>query len=357
MFLQPRKLINIMRLSFIKNNIRIILICFYLLLVLFLFQTGLIDINIILEYLSNPFLLFFSVLCGFLLIITTVFRWQIICSKHHVQTKFLNLLEIVCISNILGQVLPGGQISGDFVRGALVGVSAKQHTNVLISAIYIDRYYTVVTLFWLATVLSFFFFSKIWISPLMSIMLQTIYSVTLILTMSFIFFQFRYRLPKRMIANIPWQNLKKILTIKFGKYIRPSIYIAINNSKFYYRSTISDNYSNFYLILLSIFGFIISSFILIILLSPREINIQIIMEVLFSAMTTWSVYLFSLTPGGIAVGELTFEHIYIGLDPLIKAGPIAANIWFVHRIIILLSNVILLLVARLPHISAAKTQL
>lgn len=343
--------------NFLKNNLRFILIIFYILLIFFLFQTELIDINIIIKYLINPFMLILSMLCGFLLVITTVFRWQIICSRHNVQTKFLSLLEIVCISNIAGQLLPGGQISGDFVRGALVGVSAKKDTNVLLSAIYIDRYYTVLTLFWLATALSFFFYSKIWVSPLTSILLQTIYMVTLILTASFILFQFSCCLPNKLTTNILWQNLKNKLTIKFVKFAKPDVFTAINNSKIYFLSTINHKIISIYLILLCIFGFFISSVVLIILFSPSEMNIQIMTEVFFSAITTWSVYLFSLTPGGIAVGELTFEHIYVALDPLIEAGPIAANIWFVHRVIMLFSNVLLLLGARLFNISAAKTQI
>ena len=133
---------------FSRKHLRLLLFSIYLLLIIVLLQTGLIDINIIIGYLKNPLFVFFSIILSFLVLIITVFRWQIICSRHNVQTKFLNFLEMVCISNIAGQLLPGGQISGDLVKGALAGISTKKDTNVVLSAIYIDRFYTVVTLFW-----------------------------------------------------------------------------------------------------------------------------------------------------------------------------------------------------------------
>ena len=341
---------------FSRKHLRLLLFSIYLLLIIVLLQTGLIDINIIIGYLKNPLFVFFSIILSFLVLIITVFRWQIICSRHNVQTKFLNFLEMVCISNIAGQLLPGGQISGDLVKGALAGISTKKDTNVVLSAIYIDRFYTVVTLFWLATVLSLFFYDKIWLSTVTALLLKSIYAVTLILTILFILFQLRGLSEKLNSFKLFTGYIKRKFPTTFSNSIKPNFYTALNNSKFYFLDNIRSKRSGFYLIILSIFCYIISALVLVILLSPNDVNFRVMMEVLFSAATTWSVYLVPITPGGIAIGELTFQHMYVCLNPLTSAGSIAANLFFVHRVIVLFSSTTLFLFAYASNRAASKPQ-
>ena len=123
----------------------------------------------------------------------------------------------------------------------------------------------------------------------------------------FILFQLKGFSKKLHSFNIITRYIKTRFPNTFSKFIKPNFYTALNNSKIYFLDNIRSKRIGFYLISLSTFCYIISSLVLVILLPPSEVNFRVMIEVLFSAATTWSVYLVPITPGGIAIGELTFQ--------------------------------------------------
>ena len=123
----------------------------------------------------------------FFTIILAAYRWKIICKNLQIQIDFKQILSISLFSNFVGQVLPGGSLSGEITKVFLSNSKTNTKFEILKSVIY-DK------LFGLMVAFLFFLISFIYISYLLfSIIDKKIFYFFFIILLISIFLLLNFR--------------------------------------------------------------------------------------------------------------------------------------------------------------------
>ena len=123
---------------------------------------SLVDYTSVLNIISNQSKIIATVasILIFFTIILAAFRWKVICKNLQIQIPFKQILSISLFSNFVGQILPGGGLSGEITKVFLSNSKTNTKFEILKSVIY-DK------LFGLIIAIIFFLISVIYISYLL----------------------------------------------------------------------------------------------------------------------------------------------------------------------------------------------
>jgi len=122
------------------------------LIIFLLFKFNVIRLNSIYMILDRPLVLLFLLFLFFSTFIILTFRWKMLLEVQGIKHSFIFLLKIVCFGFFFNVILPGSA-SGDLFRTLLIFNKSPNEKTAALSSILFDRIIGIVGLFTLSSVI------------------------------------------------------------------------------------------------------------------------------------------------------------------------------------------------------------
>lgn len=108
------------------------------LLLIFLFNSGRIDFNLIFKAYKNPGSLLLGIICCFLALLTPIFRWLILTRLQKLPLGVHDAFRLTMIGYFFNLFIPGGS-GGDVVRAAYTIRDCPERRPQALTVIFVDR--------------------------------------------------------------------------------------------------------------------------------------------------------------------------------------------------------------------------
>jgi len=268
-------------------------------LVLFLVYFNLIDLNLFLKFDVNTIILI--LLLNYLIFFLASLRWHYILKIYNIHNNFLYVLKLNLISFFFGNFFIG-QYGGDFIRGYYIYKKKPENKINAILSIFFDRIFGLVSLFFIISFLILFTHLEFFLGLVYFIIICT----TILLIVLFLL----SRIHK---LNYILEECKKLFLF------------FINNTN-----------KSVFIFIISLVQFMLIIAVVLIIFDKIYQNHNLI-NIALSASLAFLVNSLPITPGGIGLGESSFQVFSTLITNLDLQF---ATIFLINRIFYFISSLI-----------------